>query len=168
MKLEWMGQYRELIASLFRFGNAYSQIAKQPTVGDKVRYGPYEVQIMEHILEYGDQNPNMAWYAAKLGVDRSTFSKYGKKLVQKGLVEKYRLSGNKKNIILRLSDLGYEEYRKYIKVAEETWFNEFFTMLQQMPESSIKDIKAVFDQWADWCAVLSEEDKEEKLIKIES
>lgn len=167
MKLEWMGPYRELIASLFRFGNAYSQIAKQPTVGDKVRYGPYEVQIMEHILEYGDKNPNMAWYAAKLGVDRSTFSKYVKKLVEKGLVEKYHLSGNKKNIILRLSALGNEEYRKYIKVAEDTWFSEFFSMLQQMPEASIRDIKTVFDKWADWCSVLSEEEEEEKLIKIE-
>ena len=121
----------------------------------------------EHILEYGEQNPNMAWYAAKLGVDRSTFSKYTKKLVQKGLVEKFHLRGNKKNIILRLSDLGNEEYRKYIKVAEETWFNEFFSMLQLMPQESVKDTKTVLDKWADWCSVLSEEVKEEELIKIE-
>ena len=167
MKLEWMGQYRELIASLFRFGNAYSQIAKQQTVGDKVRYGPYEVQIMEHILEYGDNNPNMAWYAAKLGVDRSTFSKYAKKLAEKGLIEKYHLSGNRKNIILRLSALGNEEYEKYIRVAEDTWFTEFFSMLQQMPETSIRDLRKVLDTWADWCFVLSEEEKEEQLIKIE-
>lgn len=167
MKLEWMGQYRDLIASLFRFGNAYSQVTKQQTVGEKVRFGPYEVQIMEYILEYGDQNPNMAWYAAKLGVDRSTFSKYAKKLVQKGLVEKYHMSGNKKNIILRLSDLGNEEYEKYIKVAEDTWFTEFFTMLQQMPESSIKDTKAILERWADWCSVLSEKVEEQELIRIE-
>ena len=121
----------------------------------------------EHILEYGEQNPNMAWYAAKLGVDRSTFSKYTKKLVQKGLVEKFHLRGNKKNIILRLSDLGNEEYRKYIKVAEETWFNEFFSMLQLMPQESVKDTKTVLDKWADWCSVLSEEVKEEELIKTE-
>lgn len=167
MKLEWMGEYRELIAALFRFGNAYSQIAKQPTVGVKVRFGPYEVQIMEHILEYGDQNKNMIWYANKLGIQRSTFSKCIKKLTDKGLIEKYRLVNNKKNVILRVSPLGMEEYTKYIDVAKKTWFDEFFQILSSMNPESVRDIKYVLDRWGDWCSVLSDEHEETGLIKIE-
>ena len=168
MQLTWMGEYRDLVASLMRFGNAYSQAAKHMTAGDKVRFGAYEVQILEHILEYGDQNKNMAWFADKLGIERSTFSKCIKKLCEKGLLEKYHLTGNKKNVILRLTPLGIEEYKKYIHYATEKWFNEFFHMLENMSDQSKADIKLILDSWSDWCAKLYSSGTEAKqtLIKI--
>ena len=66
MKLEWLGEYRDFVATLFRAGNAYSQIVRQQTVkGDNHSFGPCEIQIMEHIIEYGDQNKNMAKHIFK-------------------------------------------------------------------------------------------------------
>ena len=95
MKLEWMGPYREMIGDFYRSANGYSQLCKTEMFGDPVRFSPYEVQIMEHILEYADQHKNMKWYAERLGLSQATYSKYVRKLVDKGLVEKYHASGNK-------------------------------------------------------------------------
>lgn len=166
MKIEWMGKYREFVATLFRSGNAYAQIVKQTTVGNKVKFGPYEVQIMEHILEYGDKNKNMVWYARQLGMLPSTFSKYVKKLVEKGLVEKYHLSDNKKNIILKLSELGIEEYELYSKTAYELWFRDFFRLLDNLSEEQLQQTQEIIALWGNWCTNLTQK-KEAELIKID-
>ena len=68
--------------------------------GDRVHFSPYEVQIMEHIMEYADQHKNMKWYAEQLGLSQATHSKYVQRLVNKGLLEKYHKAGNRKDIIL--------------------------------------------------------------------
>ena len=83
MKLEWMGPYRDMIGDFYRSANGYSQLCKTEMFGDPVRFSPYEVQIMEHILEYADQHKNMKWYAERLGLSQATYSKYVRKLVDK-------------------------------------------------------------------------------------
>ena len=50
MKLEWMGPYREIIGDFYRSANGYSQICKSEMFGSPVKFSPYEVQIIEHIL----------------------------------------------------------------------------------------------------------------------
>ena len=50
MKLEWMGAYREIIGDFYRSANGYSQICKNEMFGDPIKFSPYEVQIMEHIM----------------------------------------------------------------------------------------------------------------------
>lgn len=165
MKIEWMGKYRSFVASIFRSGNAYAQIVKQPTSGDEVKFGPYEVQIMEHILEYGEQNYNMIWYARQLGMIPSTFSKTVKRLVDKGLVEKYHTSENKKNVILRLTPFGQKEYRKYAVYAYDMWFKELFALLDTMTDEEIEKTQKVIDMYGRWCNNLAEE-KPVELIKV--
>ena len=167
MKLEWMGKYRDFTAALFRAGNAYAQICKQQTVGDKVRFGPYEVQIMEHILEYGDQNKNMIWYSRQLGMQPSTFSKYIKKLVEKGLVEKYQTVGNRKDIILRLSPLAQEEYEKYSRYAYEVWFKDWFAILDTMSPEQLEKTQRIISMWGGWCSDISDAKEEAELIRVE-
>lgn len=103
MKLEWMGAYREIIGDFYRSANGYSQICKNEMFGDPIKFSPYEVQIMEHIMEHADQHRNMKWYANRLGLSQATYSKYVRKLVDKGLLEKYHTSGNKKDVILMVS-----------------------------------------------------------------
>lgn len=167
MALEWMGEYRDFVATLFRAGNAYSQIAKQQTVrGDDAGFGPYEVQIMEHIIEYGDQNKNMVWYAKQLGMLPSTFSKCIKKLVEKELVEKYRASDNKKNVILKLSPLGKREYEQYAKYAYKVWFKDMFDILDKMSPEEIERAKSLIALWGSWCSTISESGEPE-LTRIE-
>ena len=145
MKLEWMGQYRDIIGNFYRSANGYSQICKTELFGDPVRFSPYEVQIMEHILEYADQNKNMKWYASRLGLSQATYSKYVRKLVDKGLLEKYHTSENRKNIILKVSDLGLREYEEYTTFAEQNMFHVLFDMLDSLNPEELAAVRKAFD-----------------------
>ena len=144
MKLEWMGPYREIIGNFYRSANGYSQICKNEMFGEPVLFSPYEVQIIEHILEHADQHRNMKWYASRLGLSQATYSKYVQKLVDKGLVEKYHTSGNKKDIILMVSPLGLKEYREYAVVAASQLFSELFRYLDSISEAELETVNRVF------------------------
>ena len=138
MQTEWMGKYRRLIAVLYQSANHYSLTCKQAYLGDQVKFSPYEVQIMEHIMENGDNLSNMKSYADKLGLSPSTFSKYVKQLVSKGLIERYHIKGNRKDIILKVSPLGMEEYDKYIEYILKSIFQPWFDYLDTLPTSEIE------------------------------
>ena len=168
MKLEWMGPYREIIGDFYRSANGYSQICKNEMFGDPVRFSPYEVQIMEHILEHADQHRNMKWYANRLGLSQATYSKYVQKLVGKGLVEKYHAAGNKKDVILMVSPLGLQEYREYAAAAEENWFHELFELLDGVGPEELETVKKVFAVFGRWHGEKAAESEEEPaLIRIE-
>ena len=144
MKLEWMGRYREIIGNFYRSANGYSQICKSEMFGDPVLFSPYEVQIMEHIMEHADEHRNMKWYASRLGLSQGTYSKYVQKLVKKGLLEKYHTSENKKDIILMVSPLGLEEYKAYAAIAETQLFHELFSYLDSVSEAEFETVNKVF------------------------
>lgn len=169
MKLEWLREYRPLIGTLYRAANAYSQVCKAEGLGIDVKFSAYEVQIMEHVLEYYDQKKNMAWYADHLGLSPSNFSKYIKRLVKKGLVEKYHSSGNQKNVILMVSEKGMREYEAYQKYAQELWFNELFEQLDRLTPEELEAFQKIIETWGNWHATMVEspEEGQEKLIRIE-
>ncbi|MGX8692999.1 MAG: MarR family winged helix-turn-helix transcriptional regulator [Clostridia bacterium] len=168
MKLEWMGPYREIIGNFYRSANGYSQICNTELFGDPVRFSPYEVQIMEHILEHAEERKNMKWYANRLGLSQATYSKYVRKLVDKGLVEKYHAGGNKKDVILMLSPLGVKEYQEYAKFAEERWFRELFELLDAAGPGELETVKKVFAVFGRWHGEKAAESEESpRLIRIE-
>ena len=147
MQTEWMGKYRRLIAVLYQSANHYSLTCKQAYLGDQVKFSPYEVQIMEHIMENGDNLSNMKSYADKLGLSPSTFSKYVKQLVSKGLIERYHIKGNRKDIILKVSPLGMEEYDKYIEYILKSIFQPWFDYLDTLPTSEIEHMTTAINLW---------------------
>ena len=144
MKLEWMEPYRDIIGNFYRSANGYSQICKNEIFGEPVQFSPYEVQIIEHILEHADEHRNMKWYASRLGLSQATYSKYVQKLVDKGLVEKYHTSGNKKDIILMVSPLGLKEYQGYSIIAESLLFRDLFSYLGSLGEKELEVVNRVF------------------------
>ena len=144
MKLEWMRQYRDIIGNFYRSANGYSQICKMEMFGSPNPFSPYEVQIMEHILEYADQNKNMKWYASRLGLSQATYSKYVQKLVDKGLLEKYHTVGNRKDVILKLSPLAIREYEEYARFSEANHFRELFELLDSVTPEELEAVKKTF------------------------
>lgn len=169
MKLEWMGPYRDLIGDFYRSANGYSQICKTELFGDPVPFSPYEVQIMEHILEYADQRRNMKWYASRLGLSQATFSKYVRKLVDKGLLEKYHTQGNKKDVILMLSPLAQREYAAYAQAARENWFQELFDLLDKAGPTERETVRQVFSILGRWHREKAADSPEEpdSLVRVE-
>lgn len=117
--LKWMGRYRGVVEQLIHYCNVYASVYKKeltyPKTGLSVSFS--QIQVLEYLLENEELNQNMSTIARRLGITLSSFSKMINVLVEKGLVEKFYISGNKKNIIVHINDRGralYDEYSNYI------------------------------------------------------
>lgn len=76
-------------------------------------YGYSETHCIDYIGRL--ELPNVTKVAEHMGMTRGAISKMTKKLLAKGLIEKYTLETNKKEIYFRLTNLGellFEEHEK--------------------------------------------------------
>ena len=138
MKLEWMGEYRDLLEKLIHYCNVYASVCKQErTHGANVPFSFEQIQIVEYLLENEEQDENMSSIALRLGITFSTFSKMVTKLEEKGLLEKGYLEGNRKNIVMRVSDLGREVYAAYVEEIVHKHFGRMFETLDTIPPEYI-------------------------------
>lgn len=134
MQLEWMGEYRDVVESLIRYCNVYAGVyKKEMTHGTDVSFSFAQIQVLEYLLENEELNQNMSCIATRLGITFSTFSKVVNKLESKGLLEKYYIEGNKKNIVVRVSDLGRQVYNTYSEDILRTHFSKMFEVLKDVP-----------------------------------
>ena len=146
MKLAWMGEYRELVEKLIRYCNRYAAVYKEEKDhGLAVPFSYAQIQVVEYLLENEELNQNMSTIASRLGINLSTFSKLVNKLTGKGLLEKYYLEGNRKNIVIRVSPMGRELYEAYsIKILEQH-FAPMFGALEGMPKDCVKQLAQALD-----------------------
>lgn len=169
MKLDWMGEHRELVEKIIKYGNAYSNTYKlQRSYGTNMTFSASQIQTLEYILEAEDQEEKMSEMAARLGVSRSTFSKNVKNLTDKGLLEKYHLSGNRKDIYVKPSAKGREVYTQYTAFVSELCFDDIFKLADQITEADRQNFIRIMDLFADVLVWYGEKEQEpRKLIKIE-
>lgn len=150
MSLEWLGTHEEFISELMRFGNAYAlNYNTERDLGLDVKLSASEVQMMECVMNSEDKYLKMAKIAAQMGIPKSTFSKNIKKMVDKGLIEKYHMSDNKKEIIVRVSDYGRQLYEKYCKIVIRSLYGEVFRRLDELPsecEAKVTEIISIIAQ----------------------
>lgn len=67
-------------------------------------YGYSETHCIDYIGRL--ELPNVTKIAEHMGMTRGAISKMTKKLLAKGLIEKYTLESNKKEVYFKLTDLG--------------------------------------------------------------
>ena len=150
MSLEWLGTHEEFISELMRFGNAYAlNYNTERDLGLDVKLSASEVQMMECVMNSEDKYLKMAKIAAQMGIPKSTFSKNIKKMVDKGLIEKYHMSDNKKEIIVRVSDYGRQLYEKYCEIVIRSLYGEVFHRLDELPsecEAKVTEIISIIAQ----------------------
>ena len=86
-------------------------------------------------------------------------------MMKKGLVEKYHISTNRKEIILRVSDFGKDVYEQYSRFAYERLYKDVFSVLDQIPAEYVEK----FTQILKLCAEenISTADNQAVLIKVE-
>lgn len=61
MKLDWMGDHRELVEKIIKYGNAYSNTYKpQRSYGTDMTFSAAQIQTLEYILEAEDQEEKMS------------------------------------------------------------------------------------------------------------
>ncbi len=148
MKLEWMGENREIVRGLMRYANLYAHNqADRFSSGEGAALSAQEWQTLECILEFEGENYNMATLAEKLGIPASNFSKYVKTLVEKGLVERYKRADNRKEIILLPSEAGRELYCKNSELIAREW-QPAFALLAQMTPADRERIQAFLEELA--------------------
>lgn len=166
MRLEWLGKYGDFVEKLVHYGNAYAQnYNTERSFGVGASFSASEIQTLEYILTNQNKNQNMAEMAYYLGIPASTFSKNVNKMMKKGLVEKYHISTNRKEIILRVSDFGKDVYEQYSRFAYERLYKDVFSVLDQIPAEYVEK----FTQILKLCAEenISTADNQAVLIKVE-
>ena len=147
MQLEWMGEYREVVESLIHYCNVYAGVyKKEMTHGTEVSFSYAQIQVLEYLLENEELNQNMSCIATRLGITFSTFSKVVNKLESKGLLEKYYLEGNKKNIVVRVSELGRKVYATYSEEILRSHFSGMFEILKDIPPEYLPIIAKALKQ----------------------
>lgn len=138
MKLEWMGEYRDVVEKLIRYCNEYGNIYKREQYyGTKIKFSYAQIQVIEYLLENEERNQNMSTIAARLGISNSVFSKLVNQLVTKGLLQKYHTMNNRKDVIVRVTELGRSTYMEYSDFILKNHFQKMFDIADQLPRETI-------------------------------
>lgn len=167
MKLTWMGNSRELIRSLIYYANMTTRNLSAtfpPALG--VELTKCEYQVLEYVVEFEDERRIMTDIANGLGLIQSVVTRSAKHLVSMGLVEKYRMSGNRKNIVLRPTERGREVYLEIKNLYVEPVFAQFLSYMESLPpERAAEFTEAINALNAPWLKFISRERQELEIIE---
>lgn len=134
MKLEWMGEYRDVVEALIHYCNIYAAAYKVEKMEYRgVTYSFSQIQVLEYLLENEARQEKMSAIARRLGITRSNFTKIIKRLSDKGLVEKQPVTGSRKEIMVSVNALGRELYNDYAKEILRWHFSPMFDSLGKVP-----------------------------------
>lgn len=134
MKLEWMGQHREVVEALIHYCNIYAAAYKPEKMEyHGVRYSYAQIQVLEYLLENEERAENMSAIASRLGITRSNFTKIVQRLVSKGLVQKNYMPGSRKEMQLTVNELGRALYDDYSQEILRWHFSPMFQSLDRIP-----------------------------------
>ena len=134
MKLEWMGEYRGVVEALIHYCNIYAsayKLEKQSYQG--ISYSYAQIQVLEYLLENEERQEHMSAVASRLGITRSNFTKIVSRLEAKGLVERRRRPGSRKELLVTVLPLGRALYEEYSQEILRWHFAPMFEELRQVP-----------------------------------
>ena len=135
MKMEWMGEYRDIVEALIYYCNIYADVYKnEHMVFQDVTYSFSQVQVLEYLLENEERQDNMSGIAARLGISRSNFTKIVNRLESKGLVEKAYMQGSRKELVVTVNDFGKALYEEYSQEILKNHFQPMFHKLDSIPK----------------------------------
>ncbi|MBP5294475.1 MAG: MarR family transcriptional regulator, partial [Lachnospiraceae bacterium] len=76
MKLEWMGEHREVVEALIHYCNIYAGVYRIEKMSyEGITYSYAQIQVLEYLLENEERGENMRTIAHRLGIHRSNFTK---------------------------------------------------------------------------------------------
>ena len=140
-----MGRYRRLVEELVRHRNHYVRAVNSKTEenGD-ISISVLEWEMLEYIIEHDGEDFSMIRISEKLAIPQSSFSKFTRTLCGYGLLEKYRMVGNRKNIILRPTRKGIDFYNERVKDLLENVFGPFFEALDPLSDADVDRVADAF------------------------
>ncbi len=141
MKLEWMGEYRDIVEALIHYCNRYSaayKVENMELYGTKFSFA--QIQVLEYLLENEELCENMSRIASRLGISRSNFTKIVSKLEAKGLVDKIPVGQSKKELQVFVNERGRKLYKEYASQILSKHFSFMFNSLKEIPPQYRADI----------------------------
>ena len=146
MKLQWMGDYREMVEKLIKYCNVYAAVYnREMDHGADIAFSFSQIQVVEYLLENEDLHQNMSEIASRLGITLSTFSKLVNHLAEKGFLEKFHTTENHKAVIVRVTDYGLEVYSKYVEYILNDHFAKMFQVADTIPNEDIPKFAAMLE-----------------------
>lgn len=130
---------REILQQFSQLYNNQDILSNLINSGLNSRYSNSEFHCIEAIGKL--ERPNGAQLAMLLSMTRGAVTKLARRLVQDGLVERYVLPDNKKEIYYRLTSLGVDLYKEH-EVAHTKWEKRDIAFLYSVP---IKEQQVVLD-----------------------
>ena len=133
-----MGRYRPLVAALVQHTNINEQKAgARFALAPGVTVSLHEWQILEYIILHETDDERMIYISERLGIPQSSFSKMASNLCGLGLVEKYQMEGNRKNVILKPSQKSKEIYRARTVKMRQEMFAPFFECMESWTDEDV-------------------------------
>ncbi len=100
-------------------------------------YGYSETHCIDYIGRL--ELPNVTKVAEHMGMTRGAISKMTKKLLAKGLIEKYTLETNKKEIYFRLTEQGQQLFDEHAK-RHERWEKRDMEFLSRYSDEEVRAV----------------------------
>lgn len=101
-----------------------------------------------HCIDYIGKTelPNVTKIADNMQMTRGAISKMTKKLLAKGLIEKYTLASNKKEVYFKLTESGMELYKEHEK-RHKLWEQRDSKFLERYSAEEIEIIRTFMQEF---------------------
>jgi DNA-binding MarR family transcriptional regulator len=164
-----MGRYREIVAALVRHGNmaARSQFTRNE-IHPGLCLTHQEWQVLEYIIEHETDDETMTQISERLAIPQSSFSKISKMLFEEKLIARYRVFGNRKNIVLKATPYGKEVYESYSQIIMTNVFQAFFENLNDISDADLAKLAHAIEELDQSVSNATEKDVKRELIEIDS
>ena len=169
MGSSWMGRYREIVAALVRHGNmvARSQYSRNE-VSPGLSLTQQEWQVLEYIIEHESDDETMTQISEYLCIPQSSFSKISKMLYEEKLIARFRVFGNRKNIVLKATPFGKEVYDSYSQVILDNVFQSFFQNMSDISDADLARLAHAIKELDQTVSNAADKETKRELIRIES
>ena len=169
MAVDWMGRYRDVVAALVRHGNAIARTQfNRNEIYPGISLTHQEWQVLEYIIEHTSDDSNMIQISERLAIPQSSFSKVSKLLHEHRLIAKYRVFGNRKNVVLKATAFGEEVYRYHSKAIHNAVFSQFFQDLNDLSDQDLAQFAQAIERMDSKILSFSEKQPAKELIRIET
>lgn len=166
--VSWMGRYRAVVEALVRHGNMIARVVNQKgEVYPGILLTQHEWQVLEYIIEHENDDSNMIRISERLAIPQSSFSKITKLLCEYHLIAKYRISGNRKNIILKSTEFGQEVYLHYSGIIQNGIFRQFFENLEPLSDDQLETFSQAIRELDDTIQNDSRKTEKRELIRLD-
>ena len=122
---------RHMTGRLLRIINKHSRIEELPvSISDDIKLTSREIHCLQAIGQ--NEGENLKTIATILGVTKSAISQMVGKLVKRGFVRKNQAPDNDKELLVVLTDSGWEAFRRHQEFHERHMHN----LLEKLDEFS--------------------------------